>query len=180
MAMTGKYFHDKNTPSLEEVLDNREQRIRKIKLLEKKFPELPVICFKLNIPGKEKTNESVIKIFEIGIGDIKSTLGKTEIVFEKQEYIKTGPEFYMVASINPRELKTKMIYLEENSYFGRLYDIDILYQSKNIDRETINMGPRKCFLCDNDAKLCARSRKHSVDEMINWIENLIDNYERMQ
>lgn len=179
MAMTGKYFHDKNTPSLEEVLDNREKRIRKIKLLEEKFPQFPVLCFKLNIPGKEKINESVIKIFEIGIEDIRSTLGKTELIFEKQEYLKTGPEFYMVASIDPLDLKRKMTYLEENSYFGRLYDIDILYQSKNIDRTSINMGPRKCFLCDNDAKVCARSRKHSVDEMIKWIENLIDNYERM-
>lgn len=177
--MTGKYFHDKNTPSLEEVLDNREKRIRKIKLLEEKFPKLPVLCFKLNIPGKEKINESVIKIFEIGIEDIRSTLGKTELIFEKQEYLKTGPEFYMVASIDPLDLKRKMTYLEENSYFGRLYDIDILYQSKNIDRTSINMDPRKCFLCDNDAKVCARSRKHSVDEMIKWIENLIDNYERM-
>lgn len=175
-----KYFTSENGPSLEEVLANREERIKKIRFLEEKYPDLAVLCFKLNIPGKEKTNESILNIFEIGIEDIKSVLDVNDIVFEKKEDLKTGPEFYLLASIDHLELKKKMTYLEENSYFGRLYDIDILYKGQNIDRNMINEGPRKCFLCDNDAKVCARSRRHSVDEMIRWIEKLIDEYERIK
>lgn len=169
-----KYFTSENGPSLEEVLANREKRISKIRFLEKKYPENPVLCFKLNIPGKEKTNASVIRIFEIGIEDIKSVLDTNDILFEKKEDLITGPEFYLVISIDPFLLKRKMTDLEENSYFGRLFDIDILYKGQNIDRKMIGKGPRKCFLCDNDAKVCARSRKHSVDEMIRWIEKMID------
>ena len=177
--MTGnyKYFTNENGPSLEEVLANREKRVSKIRFLDKKYPKDPVLCFKLNIPGKEKTNVSVLRIFEIGIEDIKSALDKNDILFEKKEDLITGPEFYLVISIDPLNLKRKMTDLEENSYFGRLFDIDILYEGQNIDRQMIGEGPRKCFLCDNDAKVCARSRKHSLDEMIRWIEKMIDEYE---
>lgn len=176
--MNYKYFTDENIPSLEQVLDNREKRVRKIEFLENKYPENPILCFKLNIPGKQKINESILKIFNIGVDDIKTEFSQDEILFEKKEKLLTGPELYMVIFQNPLDLKRKMTYLEENSYFGRLYDIDLTYKSKSISRKMINLGPRRCFLCDNEAKLCSRSRNHSLDEMLRWIENLIDNYER--
>ena len=176
--MKYKYFTEENLPSLEQVLDNREKRVRKIDFLEKKYPNNPVLCFKLNIPGKQKINESIVKIFNIGVRDIKFVFKKEDILFKKKENLFTGPEFYMVLSYNPLDLKKKMTNLEENSYFGRLYDIDISYKFKSISRDMVNLGPRKCFLCDNEAKVCSRSRNHSLDEMIRWIEKLIDDYER--
>lgn len=176
MSNKFRYFSDENSPSLEEVLENREKRVEKIKKLENEFPYNTIICFKLNIPGKQKINEAILKIFSYGTYEIEQIL-RGSIVLSKEERInKTGPELFLVTDYNPIELKEKMIKLEESSSFGRLYDIDLVKNGENITREMLNSGPRKCFLCEKDAKICARNRSHSVDEMIFWIENLIDEH----
>lgn len=176
MTQKYKYFTKENLPSLEEVLDNRENRINFIKDLQNNYPSKSIVCFKLNIPGEQKINDAISKIFEIGLGEIDDILNN-EIIYRVIKKDKTGPECFLVTNNEYLEVKKNMVDLEENSYFGRLYDIDVIYHGENITREMIGIEQRKCFLCDNDAKVCARSRKHSLDEMISWIENLIDSYE---
>ena len=172
-----KYFIVDNIPSLNDVLDNRERRLGKLRYLEANYPDKVIICFKLNIPGEQKINNAIVNIFNIGVDDINSCLGAENLIYEYKIKDFTGPEYFLVAEGNPYDLKMQMIGLEENSYFGRLYDIDLIYNAKSISREELGVRPRKCFLCDEDARVCARSRTHSVNKMISWIEDLIDNYE---
>ncbi|MDU4715387.1 MAG: citrate lyase holo-[acyl-carrier protein] synthase [Anaerococcus sp.] len=174
-----KYFTDENIPSLEEVLENRENRIEKIRSLQKSYTNKPILGFKLNIPGSQKTNDAIIKIFKIGLNDIKLNLDKDNILYEKSYKLNTGPECFMVVDNDEIDLKKKMVNIEDNRYFGRLYDIDINYNGKNIDRKIVGENSRKCFLCNNYAKVCARSRKHSVGDMIRLIEKMIDEYEEI-
>ncbi|MDU2566064.1 MULTISPECIES: citrate lyase holo-[acyl-carrier protein] synthase [Anaerococcus] len=172
-----KYFTFDNIPSLNDVLDNRERRIIKIHDLEKVYPDMIIICFKLNIPGEQKINDAIINIFNLGVIDINLTLDSKNIIYNDSKKDITGPEYFCVAKGDPCDLKMKMVNIEENSYFGRLYDIDLIYKGKSVSRQELDLGPRKCFLCNDDAKICARSRKHNLDSMIRWIEDLIDNYE---
>ena len=176
MTKKYKYFTKENSPSLEEVLNNREKRIRLIKDLQKEYPFASIICFKLNIPGEQKINDAVLKIFYQGKEEIDSLLND-KILVKKINIDITGPEYFLATSGDYIKIKKDMVDLEENSYFGRLYDIDLFHNGENITRDMLGIGQRKCFLCDNDAKVCARSRKHSVYEMITWIETLIDSYE---
>lgn len=171
-----KYFTDENIPTLEEVLDNRERRIGKIRELEEKFPNKTILCFKLNIPGAQKINDAVVKIFSYGVSEISQILSESSVLFKEEKLIKTGPELFLVSDYDPILLKEKMVELEEISAFGRLYDVDLVKNGENITREMLNYGPRKCFICENDAKACARNRTHSVEEMILWIENLIEEH----
>lgn len=174
--MIRKYFDDQNIPSLEDVLLNREKRVEKIRKLQEEFPHGSILCFKLNIPGGQKTNDAIIKIFDHGKDEIRKLVGLGNILFEQAEYTITGPEYFLALDLEGRSLKKEMIVLEDDSYFGRLYDIDILYKGENISRQDLSYTARKCFICDNDAKVCSSRRAHSVDEMISWIENLIDEY----
>ena len=41
-----------------------------------------------------------------------------------------------------------------------------------ISRRDLGQSPRKCFICDRPAKECARSRRHSVAEMQDYISEL--------
>lgn len=171
-----KYFTDEDIPTLEEVLINRERRIGKIRELEDRFPNRSILCFKLNIPGEQKINDAVVKIFVYGVSEISQILSESSVLFKEEQIIKTGPELFIVSDYDPILLKEKMVELEESSAFGRLYDVDLVKNGENITREMLNYGPRKCFICENDAKACARNRTHSVEEMILWIENLIEEY----
>lgn len=169
-----KYFTDEDTPTLEEVLDNRERRIGKIRELEDRFPDKTIFCFKLNIPGAQKINDAVVKIFAYGVSEISKILSGASVLFKEEKIIKTGPELFLVTDYDTFLLKEKMVELEESSAFGRLYDVDLVKNGENITREMLNYEPRKCFICENDAKVCARNRAHSVDEMLLRIENLIE------
>lgn len=180
MTKAYKYFSKENIPSLEEVLANREERIYTLRQIEESYQPKSTLCFKLNIPGEQKINPALVKIFDLGIEEIKKSVKGEQILFEGKKIEKTGPEFFLSLDMDPLELKQRMVALEENSYFGRLYDMDIVSRDINITRDMIGQGPRKCFLCDKDAKVCARSRAHSLDEMIRWIEDLIDAYEERQ
>lgn len=69
-----------------------------------------------------------------------------------------------------------MVSLESKGHFGRLYDIDVEDKNGSCSREDLELPERKCFLCEKEAKVCARSREHTVNEMLLWVEKLIDDY----
>ena len=71
---------------------------------------------------------------------------------------------------NARLVKEKMTALEESRPLGRLFDIDILdANGEKLSRPI----PRRCLICDEQAQVCARSRRHSVEELMAKIEEML-------
>ena len=60
-------------------------------------------------------------------------------------------------------------------------DLDVLELVEGIpcpiSRRQLGLAPRQCFLCQADAKQCARSRQHSVADMQAYISQAVANYE---
>lgn len=46
-----------------------------------------------------------------------------------------------------------------------------------MSRSSLNLAERKCLLCGNDARICARSRVHSADELNEKIAAMKEEYE---
>ncbi len=46
-----------------------------------------------------------------------------------------------------------------------------------VSRSSLNLAERKCLLCGNDARICARSRVHSADELNEKIAAMKEEYE---
>lgn len=165
-------------PTLTEVLETRENRAKLQESLVKEFRR-PVLAFKLNIPGPVKNNDVIGRVFQKGKQEIKNLLQERQwkILYEKELDINTGPEYFCVLDIkDAKMLKIEMIKLEE-SLLGRIYDIDVLIMMNNgisaIERTKLGFLPRKCFICENEAKVCGRNRTHSVIDMQQKIEELI-------
>ncbi|MGB4588218.1 MAG: citrate lyase holo-[acyl-carrier protein] synthase [Clostridiaceae bacterium] len=181
----GTLFIEGITPSLEEVLETREMRAGFEKKLSEKYPEDSIISFKLNIPGPVKNSDLIKMIFDLGTSDIKGVLlrKKFEIQYEKELNLRTGPEFFLVINGRPDVVKTEMANLEEETPLGRLYDIDVVYdhegRMESIDRTKIGFQKRTCFVCDKDAKVCGRSRAHSISDMHDKIEELLKKERRL-
>jgi len=45
-----------------------------------------------------------------------------------------------------------------------------------IGREELGLGPRKCLLCDRPARECMRARTHSIGELLENIQTLVNSY----
>ena len=62
-----------------------------------------------------------------------------------------------------------------------ILDLDVLELVEGIpcpiSRRQLGLAPRQCFLCQADAKQCARSRQHSVADMQAYISQAVANYE---
>lgn len=167
-----KYLDQGDPVSPAEILDQREQRAEEIYELSQRYPKQTLISFKLNIPGPIKNNEMILRIFDQGVSQIQKIL--SEPVVCSLTAHKTGPEIILRSIENARSIKEKMIALEESSPLARLYDIDVLFQGEAVSREQLMLPVRRCFICDQPAKVCARSRRHTVNEMLIRIEELIE------
>lgn len=172
-----KYLSEGSRPSLEGVLINREVRRDRMDALRKANPGKSLICFKLNIPGPVKNNRWIMKLFREGLKDIRETCKSQEEDILSERIIlraATGPEAFLVIDGDPDSVKEAMVRIEDETPLGRLYDIDVEGDRGPVSREDLGLEERKCFLCDQPAKVCARSRTHSVEEMIDYIEDLLD------
>jgi len=155
---------------LNRVLENRELRQNRQWGLIEKFNST-VLSLSINIPGCKKDSEDAKFIYETAIKEINK--------FGLKEYEKiltckdTGYEALWALHVDAKELKILTCKVEESHPLGRFMDIDVIDSNKKIlSRET----SRKCYICQEDAKKCARSQKHSIKELLAYISKTVDDY----
>lgn len=156
------------TIELEDVLNRKEERVFKIQELINQFPEKTIVSYKLNIPGPIKTSEIIKNVFMVGSAQLPFNFISSTFFLD----LKTGPEAIYVIDSPKQTVKLACVQIEEEHPLGRLFDFDV----NGINRHDLNLPPRTCLICHQEAKLCGRSRNHSVKEMLSVIEDLILNY----
>ena len=72
-----------------------------------------------------------------------------------------------------REIKKISVALEENVPWGRLLDMDVLTSRGGLSRKDLGLPPRKCLLCEKEAKICARLGSHGFEELRLRAEELL-------
>ncbi len=163
---------------LNRILKSREDRSKKqIELIDRYHMSL--ISFTLNTPGSTKDSPMYRDIHEAGTLAILEKLeeGHISIVHREEFYRTTGPEAYIVVDIDPLILKEITVDIEENHPLGRVFDIDVFDSHHNqISRTHIERPPRRCLLCNDDARVCMRMQRHTYEELIHWIEQLWNKY----
>ena len=184
--MQAEHLLEGERPTLDEVLKTRENRSRFQNALALKNPGMTVIALKLNIPGPVKNNDAIMKIFRIGVTDLKEILQDetVSVRYEKIIDLSTGPEAYLVADENILKVKKLMIMLEDCSILGRLYDLDVYtFEDDEIitfSRSELGHEERTCLICDRPAKECGRNRTHSVEAMHRQIADLLKKEKRYE
>jgi len=131
----------------------------------------------LNIPGPVKRTPLYDEIHKEGIKCLFEAIGSGNIVFAKVIYNDTGAEGYICADIDAVELKKIAVKIEAVHPLGRIFDIDVYDRDHScVSREMLELSERKCFLCEKPAKECARSRRHSLEEIIEYINATAESY----
>ena len=154
-----------------ELLESRERRFNLQIELIRKFNR-PIISFMINVPGMEKRNDMLVKFHKDGIELIR-TIFKDKILDEL--YVNEHTGMYYLASIDMAAEDIKKAAVEiENSKAGRLFDVDVFSEDeRQLSRTELGLAQRKCLSCDGIAKICIKERKHSYQELIAKMNELI-------
>lgn len=129
----------------------------------------------INIPGNNKLNKDAKIIFDVAIDEISKL--NLKILQTNIKSRASGYEAQIALDEDAIKVKKSVVQIEENHPLGRFMDIDIIdNEKKQISRSDICATPRRCFLCENDAKICARSRKHPLEELLLYIHIEVQNY----
>ena len=174
--MTKTIFASGAKQSIEQVLADKDQRVNLQKKLFREFPHSVLLDVKLNIPGPIKNNQYLKQLFLTGIKTLEKSLKKEHLSFKlmKKWDKPTGCENFYLVNDNNRAVKKTAIDFENQSQLTRLFDADVLVENElaALSRTDLDMPTRKCFLCDRPAKECARSRRHSVQELQEYISQI--------
>lgn len=157
------------------ILEDREKRYNNILNLSCRY-DLPVVCGKLNYPGNDKNTIEANKAFEILLKIIKEKFSTKTVCF-KELCGFDGRSVLAVVNMLPEKIKKIAVDIESGCELGRIFDIDVYLKDGNsIGREMIDEPSRRCIICGGDARICVRSGRHSLDEILNRINEIINNY----
>jgi len=156
--------------TLEQILASRDNRMALQKDLLSQNPGRSLLCFTVVMPGNEKRNTASLIIAQAGLSEIRRVFGDD---FAAVRDLETGFEAYLLTELNGVDAKLKAMEIEKSHPLGRLFDIDII-DSNGLQ---VQRGePRKCLLCDNEARFCMRNHTHTLDETLARINEMVQDY----
>ena len=142
-----------------------------------KYLHMWKLSITLSIPGPHKTSDVLERVFDELVDQAVASLDGAAVRERTSLGGVSGPELMMLVELEPLELKRRVSAVEETHPLGRLADLDVLGRTGDtlfsVQRTEIGLAPRRCLICDGEAKACARSRAHTVLEMQEKIAEII-------
>ena len=161
--------------TLEQVLEARTQRAERQRAALADGTAC-LVSFTLNIPGNIKQFPLARAAFSEGLGLLRDAFGPA-ILQEEAADEPTGSEALLVLAADPAEIKRKTVAMEDNHPLGRLFDMDVLdADGRSLSRADLGATQRTCLICGQSAKVCGRSRAHSMDQLRTRIGQLLDDH----
>lgn len=165
--------------TLQELLDSRERRAARQKALLAAYggEDGVLLSVTLNIPGPVKDRPAYRRALEEGAGRLRRLLPAEAVIHEELHGLPTGPEGYLCLDgrlVQPLQAKKLAVQIEEADGLGRLLDIDVLTAEGGISRSALGLSGRRCLLCGEDAKVCARSQRHPLEELLAEIGRILE------
>ena len=95
--------------------------------------------------------------------------------------LNTGYEAYLITTLPLLEAKRVAVEIEDTHPLGRLFDIDVIdAQGIPVSRDRVGGQPRRCLVCDHEARYCMRMRWHTQEEIWARIKQMTDDYALQQ
>jgi holo-ACP synthase CitX len=141
-------------------------------------PSAFVVQISLNVPGLPKRldcdEDAIVRAWGLYLGEFGTSPAMSASVVNY-----CGPaRISLFLGDRSREAKEIAISFEEGYPWGRIFDIDVMTESGAVSRSRLNVPPRKCMLCGDDAKSCARIGRHDASELRLTAEELLVRFAR--
>ncbi|WP_346961929.1 triphosphoribosyl-dephospho-CoA synthase CitG [Clostridium sp.] len=174
-----------NYTEIDEFLNHREKRvIHQEQLLRNTLGGVTLATVRVNYPGIEKSNHITDSIAKIVCEDIFLFHNKN-IIYKEVYKNREGIIGHFIFNIENIEVKRNLIYMEENHILGRCVDIDVYYLEdgdpmmpalNGVSRSDLGLESRKCFLCEEEARVCSRSQKHNIEDIKGYFLRKYEEY----
>lgn len=162
--------------TLDQLLTSKEQRSKRQLELIAQYPASTLVCLTVIMPGNVKRNFHSLIVAQAAMTAMVNAFSSSIVNLEARDLV-TGYEAYLTTSLTQREAKQLACEIEDEHPLGRLFDIDVITPTgEPIARTSIGCKPRKCLMCDNEARFCMRNHTHTQEELHQCIARLIEDY----
>ena len=185
--------------TLHELLASRDARHATQQKLLAEHSGKTLVCLTVVMPGSVKRNQqsltaahaAVEAAFAVkenkGLSPLETleTLETPEPIVPLESLaptlleldLETGYEAYLITPMPLLEAKRIAVNIEDTHPLGRLFDIDIINaDGVPVSRDAIGEKPRRCLVCDHEARYCMRMRWHTQEEIWAKINEMVDSY----
>ncbi|MBR5634580.1 MAG: citrate lyase holo-[Prevotella sp.] len=161
---------------LQDLLASRDHRWHRQMELLREHPNETLLCLTVIMPGSVKRNRLSLAVARAATEAIRVEFGDSITQMEERD-LETGFEAYVLVSLPTLEAKQTACRIEENHPLGRLFDIDVINPTGSpVSRSAVGAQPRRCLLCDNEARFCMRNHTHSPEQIQAHIAEIVEAY----
>ena len=173
--------------TLNELLASRDSRHAMQQQLLAEHSGKTLVCLTVVMPGSVKRNhqslvvahaavEQMIGNYELGVRNDELGIRFGGRLIERD--LETGYEAYLITDLPLLEAKRIAVQIEDSHPLGRLFDIDIIDKDGvPVSRDRVGSSPRRCLVCDREARYCMRMRWHTQEEIWERINAMVDEYQ---
>lgn len=162
--------------SLHELLASRDQRWHRQMQLLQEHPNESLLCLTVIMPGSVKRNRLSLAVARAATEAIRVEFADNITQMEERD-LETGFEAYVLVTLPTLEAKQTACRIEENHPLGRLFDIDVIAPDGTpLSRASVGAQPRRCLLCNNEARFCMRNHTHTPEQIQAHIAEIVEAY----
>ena len=169
--------------TLHELLASRDARHATQQKLLAEHSGKTLVCLTVVMPGSVKRNQQSLTAAHAAVEAMREAFGLNASNNDAshgsliERDLETGYEAYLITPIPLLEAKRIAVKIEDTHPLGRLFDIDIIdADGVPISRDAIGERPRRCLVCEHEARYCMRMRWHMQEEIWAKINEMIDLY----
>ena len=189
----------KNMPiTLDELMASRDARHAMQQKLMAEHSGKTLVCLTVVMPGSVKRNQQSLIVARAAVEAMRKAynisddlLPETELLTNElkteageclvERDLNTGYEAYLITPLPLLEAKRVAVDIEDTHPLGRLFDIDVIdAQGIPVSRDRVGGQPRRCLVCDHEARYCMRMRWHTQEEIWARIKQMTDDYALQQ
>ena len=164
--------------TLDALLQSRDTRHALQQQLLQQHPGSALVCLTVVMPGSVKRNLYSVVTAQAALTALLDRLGE-HVTTTRAKDLATGYEAYLITDLPALEAKRVTCDIEDSHPLGRLFDIDVIgADGIPIPRQEVGGEPRRCMLCDHEARWCMRNHSHSQEELMAHIQKLVNDYVR--
>ena len=158
---------------ISDILTAREQKLFEVK---KHLSNNHVtLLIKANIPGQNKNTSEAY--FLVNLFSLQIQKSFQVVQFISKDGMDGPYDIITIKGISAIDFKYKSVEIENIHPLGRFIDLDVFANKPvSISRDTLNLEPRKCYICQKDAHRCSREKRHSIGILLKHIENAVRDY----
>ncbi|MBV4419022.1 citrate lyase holo-[acyl-carrier protein] synthase [Clostridium tyrobutyricum] len=159
----------------DDMMKARQDRIHKQEWLIKDY-FASLISARVSYPGSHKNDCIAFEIMK-ELGPVLVDKFKNKIMYKNLRVTAEGPILTIIVNEDVNYIKRETVRIEEGSSIGKCMYIDVYDTDGNIvTRRDIGLKSKNCYICNEDADICARTEKHTSRDIRNNIIARLEEY----